>query len=134
MLVYHLVFQKCKDGGSVCSSTCLKKNFLNLGLLPCPYFNSYGRCACCRIGSRRGQGCIQHVFRRLRWPRWYVPILLVTFLLRGLRFETGSTVAKYAGANVHKRLIGEESYKQGQYELAMKRAFLGTDEDLLASA
>ncbi|KAG6878909.1 hypothetical protein C0992_006731 [Termitomyces sp. T32_za158] len=45
----------------------------------------------------------------------------------------GSTVAKYAGANVHKRLIGEESYKQGQYELAMKRAFLGTDEDLLAN-
>ncbi|KAG6890815.1 hypothetical protein C0995_003248 [Termitomyces sp. Mi166 len=45
----------------------------------------------------------------------------------------GSTVAKYAGANVHKRLVEEETYKQGQYELAMKRAFLGTDEDLLAN-
>ncbi|KAG5352926.1 hypothetical protein C0989_012163 [Termitomyces sp. Mn162] len=45
----------------------------------------------------------------------------------------GSTVAKYAGANVHKRLVEEDSYKQGQYDLAMKRAFLGTDEDLLAN-
>ncbi|KAG6850745.1 hypothetical protein H0H93_009368 [Arthromyces matolae] len=45
----------------------------------------------------------------------------------------GSTVAKFAGSNVHKRLVEEETYKQGQYEVAMKRAFLGTDEDLLAN-
>ncbi|KAG6841987.1 hypothetical protein C0991_004478 [Blastosporella zonata] len=44
----------------------------------------------------------------------------------------GRTVAKFAGANVHKRLVQEETYKQRQYEAAMKRAFLGTDEDLLA--
>jgi protein phosphatase PTC2/3 len=43
-------------------------------------------------------------------------------------------VAKFAGQNVHKRLINEESYHEKQYETAMKRAFLGTDEDLLASS
>ncbi|KAG5719384.1 Phosphatase 2C like protein [Termitomyces sp. T112] len=42
----------------------------------------------------------------------------------------GSYVAKYAEENVHKCLVEEESYKQGQYELAMERAFLRADEDL----
>jgi protein phosphatase 2C family protein 2/3 len=46
---------------------------------------------------------------------------------------TGGTVAKFAGQNVHKRLVTEESYKESQYDEALKRAFLGTDEDLLAS-
>ena len=46
---------------------------------------------------------------------------------------SGSTVAKFAGQNVHKRLVTEESYQQGDYETALKKAFLGTDEDLLAS-
>ncbi|KAJ7109712.1 phosphatase 2C-like domain-containing protein [Mycena crocata] len=45
----------------------------------------------------------------------------------------GGTVAKFAGQNVHKRLVTEESYKEGQYAEALKRAFLGTDEDLLAN-
>jgi len=45
----------------------------------------------------------------------------------------GSTVAKFAGQNVHKRLVTEESYKQKDYAAALKKAFLGTDEDLLAS-
>lgn len=45
----------------------------------------------------------------------------------------GGTVAKFAGQNVHKRLVREEAYKQHEYEAAMKRAFLGTDEDLLAN-
>ncbi|KAF7768215.1 hypothetical protein Agabi119p4_7458 [Agaricus bisporus var. burnettii] len=45
----------------------------------------------------------------------------------------GSTVAKYAGQNVHKRLILEEPYKEKNYELAMKKAFLGIDEDLQAN-
>lgn len=44
----------------------------------------------------------------------------------------GGTVAKFAGQNVHKRLVAEEAYKQKQYKEALKRAFLGTDEDLLA--
>jgi len=44
----------------------------------------------------------------------------------------GYTVAKFAGENVHKRLVTEETYQQKQYESAMKRAFLGTDEDLRA--
>ncbi|KII90856.1 hypothetical protein PLICRDRAFT_39460 [Plicaturopsis crispa FD-325 SS-3] len=44
----------------------------------------------------------------------------------------GGTVAKFAGQNVHKRLVSEEAYREQQYEQAMKRAFLGTDEDLLA--
>ncbi|KAJ7069808.1 phosphatase 2C-like domain-containing protein [Mycena amicta] len=45
----------------------------------------------------------------------------------------GSTVAKFAGQNVHKRLLTEDSYKESQYGEALKRAFLGTDEDLLAN-
>lgn len=34
---------------------------------------------------------------------------------------------------MHKRLILEEPYKEKNYELAMKKAFLGIDEDLQAS-
>ncbi|KAJ2919197.1 hypothetical protein MD484_g1232, partial [Candolleomyces efflorescens] len=45
----------------------------------------------------------------------------------------GSSVARFAGQNVHKRLVTEEAYKAGDYEQALKRAFLGTDEDLLAN-
>jgi len=44
----------------------------------------------------------------------------------------GSSVAKFAGLNVHKRLVTEEDYKNDEYEAALKKAFLGTDEDLLA--
>lgn len=44
----------------------------------------------------------------------------------------GSTVAKFAGINVHKRLVIEETYQNNDYEAALKKAFLGTDEDLLA--
>jgi protein phosphatase 2C family protein 2/3 len=46
----------------------------------------------------------------------------------------GATVARFAGQHVHKRLVAEESYKAGNYPEALKKAFLGTDEDLLASA
>ena len=42
-------------------------------------------------------------------------------------------MAKFAGLNVHKRLVTEEAYKNDDYELALKKAFLGTDEDILAS-
>jgi hypothetical protein len=45
----------------------------------------------------------------------------------------GSSVARFAGLNVHKRLVTEETYKNDDYEVALKNAFLGTDEDLLAS-
>ena len=45
----------------------------------------------------------------------------------------GSSVAKFAGLNVHKRLVTEEDYKNDEYEAALKKAFLGTDEDILAS-
>ena len=41
-------------------------------------------------------------------------------------------MAKFAGQNVHQRLVKEESYREQGYEEAMKRAFLGTDEDILA--
>jgi len=44
----------------------------------------------------------------------------------------GGTVARFAGENVHKRLLSEESYQQKEYPAALKKAFLGTDEDLLA--
>ncbi|KAI0269823.1 phosphatase 2C-like domain-containing protein [Gloeopeniophorella convolvens] len=44
----------------------------------------------------------------------------------------GGSVARFAGQNVHKRLVKEEAYRQQNYEDAMRRAFLGTDEDMLA--
>ncbi|KAI9512404.1 phosphatase 2C-like domain-containing protein [Russula earlei] len=44
----------------------------------------------------------------------------------------GGSVARFAGQNVHRRLIQEDSYQQQNYEEAMRRAFLGTDEDMLA--
>jgi hypothetical protein len=44
----------------------------------------------------------------------------------------GGTVARFAGQNVHKRLVNEEAYRNKDYEIALKRAFLGTDEDILA--
>lgn len=44
----------------------------------------------------------------------------------------GGTVARFAGANVHRRLVQEEHYQKKNYPEALKRAFLGTDEDLLA--
>ena len=42
-------------------------------------------------------------------------------------------MAKFAGINVHKRLVAEEAYREKEYKEALKRAFLGTDEDFLAS-
>ncbi|KAG9052319.1 Protein phosphatase 2C 2 [Serendipita sp. 407] len=46
----------------------------------------------------------------------------------------GSTVAKYAGDHVAQRLASEPSYAEGDYKAALKRAFLGTDEDLRADS
>jgi len=46
----------------------------------------------------------------------------------------GGSVARFAGQNVHRRLVQEESYQHQNYEDAMRRAFLGTDEDMLAGA
>jgi hypothetical protein len=46
--------------------------------------------------------------------------------------KKGSSVAEFAAQNVHKRLPSEESYQKQEYEAALKRAFLGTDEDFLA--
>ncbi|KAJ8583578.1 PP2C-domain-containing protein [Rhizopogon salebrosus TDB-379] len=44
----------------------------------------------------------------------------------------GSTVARFAGEHVHKRLVSEETYRRKYYFKALKKAFLGTDEDLRA--
>lgn len=45
----------------------------------------------------------------------------------------GSNVAKFSGETVHTRLAATDEYRRGEYEAALKRAFLGTDEDLRAS-
>jgi hypothetical protein len=45
----------------------------------------------------------------------------------------GGAMAKFAGINVHKRLVAEDAYRQKRYEEALKNAFLGTDKDFLAS-
>lgn len=46
---------------------------------------------------------------------------------------TGSTVARFAGDTVHERLAQNDAFKKRDFEAAMKRAFLETDEDLRAS-
>ncbi|KAK0556921.1 Protein phosphatase 2C 2 [Tilletia horrida] len=46
----------------------------------------------------------------------------------------GSAVAKYAGKTVHGRLANTPQFKSADYEGALKRAFLGTDEDLREDA
>lgn len=69
----------------------------------------------------------------------YTTVMVVRLSMRALcpiiliRGCPGGTVAKFAGQNVHKRLLTEESYKEKAYDTALKKAFLGTDEDLLAS-
>ena len=45
----------------------------------------------------------------------------------------GSTVARFAGDTVHERLASTDLYKERQYEKALSRTFLATDEDLRAS-
>lgn len=42
----------------------------------------------------------------------------------------GSYVAKFAGENLHKRLVLEKSYTEKNYEIAFKEAFLGVDQEL----
>ncbi|OCF43257.1 PP2Cc protein phosphatase [Kwoniella heveanensis CBS 569] len=44
----------------------------------------------------------------------------------------GSSVAKYTGTTLHTRLSSLDSYKSGDFEAALKQAFLKTDEDLRA--
>ena len=44
----------------------------------------------------------------------------------------GSTVAKFAGKHVHERLKSDAGYQSKDYKTALKRAFLGTDDDLRA--
>ena len=41
-------------------------------------------------------------------------------------------MAEFAGLNVHKQLVTEEAYRNDDFELALKSAFLGTDQDILA--
>jgi protein phosphatase PTC2/3 len=51
---------------------------------------------------------------------------------QSLQFCAGATVARFAGRNVHKRLTSEEAYHEKMYDAALKKAFLGTDEDIRA--
>ncbi|KAL1405210.1 Protein phosphatase 2C 2 [Vanrija albida] len=44
----------------------------------------------------------------------------------------GSTVAKFTGTTLHTRIANLDAYKSGDYEVALKQAFLKTDEDLRA--
>ncbi|WVR05577.1 hypothetical protein IAU60_002596 [Kwoniella sp. DSM 27419] len=44
----------------------------------------------------------------------------------------GSAVAKYTGTTLHTRLAGLDAYKNGDFDAALKQAFLKTDEDLRA--
>jgi protein phosphatase 2C family protein 2/3 len=42
----------------------------------------------------------------------------------------GGAASKFAAQTVHKQLVMEESYHLKKYEIALKRAFLDTDEEL----
>lgn len=44
----------------------------------------------------------------------------------------GSSVAKFAGTTMHTRLAGLDEYSKGDYNVALKTAFLNTDKDLRA--
>lgn len=46
--------------------------------------------------------------------------------------SSGGTVAKFAGQHLHKRLVTEDAYREKRFNEALKKAFLGIDEDLLA--
>ena len=46
----------------------------------------------------------------------------------------GSTVARYSGDTVHRRLRDLSEYQTRQYHPSLKRAFIKTDEDLRSSA
>ncbi|KAF8319125.1 protein phosphatase 2C 2, partial [Clavulina sp. PMI_390] len=42
----------------------------------------------------------------------------------------GSSIARYSGQHVHVRLAADEAYASKDYQAALKKAFLGTDDDL----
>jgi hypothetical protein len=44
----------------------------------------------------------------------------------------GFAISKFASTNVHRHFVAEDAYREKRYEEALKRAFLGTDEDILA--
>ena len=63
-------------------------------------------------------------------------LMLRAVAVTQLRFEmlAGSTVARFSGDTVHKRLRDLDLYNQQKYQEAMTRAFIKTDEDLRSSA
>lgn len=58
--------------------------------------------------------------------------MMLSIYMKFTRKPEDGSVATFAGSHVHKRLITEEAYRAKQYDDALKRAFLGTDEDWLA--
>jgi len=62
----------------------------------------------------------------------YLHTLSAYVFLELIESSAGGSVARFAGQNVHRRLVKEDSYQRQDYEEAMRRAFLGTDEDMLA--
>jgi len=57
-------------------------------------------------------------------------MLDASYLSYLLDISSGSHVAKFAGQNVHKRLVLEKSYTEKNYEIAFKDAFLGVDQEI----
>ncbi|XP_022236771.1 probable protein phosphatase 2C T23F11.1 [Limulus polyphemus] len=43
----------------------------------------------------------------------------------------GAKVAQYAGSHLHKKIVGQPSYKKGKIEEAIKEGFLAVDSDML---
>jgi protein phosphatase 2C family protein 2/3 len=62
----------------------------------------------------------------------FFPFSNPLILVASVSTYPGSKVAQFARQNVHKRLVREEAYRNKDHETALKRAFLGTDEDIRA--
>ena len=90
-------------------------------------------CSCSQLRRRRREA--QRILCCIWWSWWYVLCLRIsTSFANSTDLALGGSVARFAGKNVHKRLVTEDTYREKSYEEALKRAFLGTDEDLLAGA
>ena len=45
----------------------------------------------------------------------------------------GSNVAKYAGEHLHKRIVSDKAYAEGDIPAAIKNGFLGLDRDMISA-
>ena len=111
-------------------------------LLPCLQYSSYFEsflnrslpCSFVKSWRKRWWRKLYYFLCRVRWSWGYRDALLFGSHLELSQSYTGSSVARFAGQNVYRRPVQEESYQQQNYEDAMRRSFLRTDEDMFTGA